>query len=76
MTKIQNKPYKTSLMILVTALKEREAEMFSKMIVGWLEDVGLEHDRLCLSQRPHSHSADCDCGADELSDAIREALIK
>ena len=39
-----------------------------------LEEVGLEHNEMCAITRPHSHSADCDCGRDELQEKVLKIL--
>ncbi len=59
---------------LSKSLSKENAEIFIKWIVDGLKDVGLEHNEMCLMNRPHSHSADCDCGIDELQDKILEVL--
>ena len=59
---------------LAKSLEEEEAETLVKWIVEGLKDIGIEHNEMCLSQRPHSHSADCDCGADELNEKLLDIL--
>ncbi len=62
------------LMKLAKRLEDDEAEILLEWIVENLTDLGLEHPELCLMNRPHSHSADCDCGVDELQKKILDTL--
>lgn len=57
-------------MKLAKSLNEEEAQVILDWMVEYLEDVGLEHNEMCAITRPHSHSADCDCGRDELQEKI------
>lgn len=59
---------------LALRLDVDEIEILLEWIVDGLKDIGLEHPSTCLMNRPHSHSADCDCGRDELQEKILKIL--
>lgn len=59
---------------LSEVLDADETDALIKWIVTTLQDIGMEHDEMCLMNRPHSHSADCDCGIDELQKKILDTL--
>lgn len=62
------------LVKLAKSLEDDEAEIILKWMVEGLEEVGLEHNEMCAITRPHSHSADCDCGRDELQEKVLKIL--
>ena len=62
------------LVKLAKRLEDNEAEILLEWIVEGLTDIGLEHNEMCAITRPHSHSADCDCGRDELQEKILKIL--
>ena len=62
------------LVKLAKRLEDDEAEILLEWIVEGLTDIGLEHKEMCAITRPHSHSADCDCGRDELQEKILKIL--
>jgi hypothetical protein len=62
------------LLKLATHLSEDESNALTAWIIEQLTDLGLDHNEHCLCMRPHSHSADCDCGADDLQDKILRIL--
>jgi hypothetical protein len=62
------------LVKLAKSLEDDEAETILKWMVEGLEEVGLEHNEMCAITRPHSHSADCDCGRDELQEKVLKIL--
>lgn len=62
------------LVKLAKSLEDDEAEFILEWIVEGLEEVGLEHNEMCAISRPHSHSADCDCGRDELQEKVLKIL--
>lgn len=62
------------LIKLAKRLEDDEAEILLEWIVEGLTDIGLEHNEMCAITRPHSHSADCDCGRDELQEKILKIL--
>ena len=66
--------YSDRLMKMAKMLEYREAEIVVAWIMDSLIEVGLEHDEMCAITRPHSHSADCDCGRDELQEKILKVL--
>ena len=59
---------------LSEVLDADETDALIKWIVTTLQDIGMEHDEMCAITRPHSHSADCDCGRDELQKKILDTL--
>jgi len=59
---------------MVKSLEDDEAAFILKWIVDGINEIGLEHDEMCAITRPHSHSADCDCGRDELEVKILKIL--
>jgi hypothetical protein len=62
------------LLSLTKRLDDYELEVLISWIVYGLRDIGLEHNEMCAITRPHSHSADCDCGADEIQDKVLKIL--
>lgn len=62
------------LVKLAKRLEDNEAEILLEWIVEGLTDIGLEHNEMCAITRPHSHSADCDCGRDELQEKVLKIL--
>ncbi len=62
------------LVKLAKRLEDNESEILLEWIVEGLTDIGLEHNEMCAITRPHSHSADCDCGRDELQEKILKIL--
>ena len=62
------------LVKLAKSLEDTEADIILEWIVEGLEEVGLEHNEMCAITRPHSHSADCDCGRDELQEKVLKIL--
>ena len=38
------------------------------------EDTGIQHKENCALFRPHSHSADCDCGFDDMKKKMLSIL--
>ena len=59
---------------LVKRLEDDEAEKFLEWAVESLTAIGMDHSEMCAISRPHSHSADCDCGRDELQEKILKIL--
>ena len=66
--------YSDRLAKLAKILEDDEAQFFLEWIVEGLEDVGFEHNEMCAITRLHSHSADCDCGRDELQEKVMKVL--
>ena len=62
------------LVKLAKSLEDDEADIILDWIVSGLTEVGLEHNEMCAITRPHSHSADCDCGRDELQEKVLKIL--
>jgi len=62
------------LVKLAKTLEDDEAEIILEWIVEGLTEIGLEHNEMCAITRPHSHSADCDCGRDELQEKVLKIL--
>lgn len=62
------------LIKLAKSLEENEADIILQWIVEVLEEVGFEHSEMCAITRPHSHSADCDCGRDKLQKKVLKIL--
>jgi hypothetical protein len=62
------------LVNLAKTLEDDEAEIVLEWIVDGIKEVGMEHNDMCALFRPHSHSADCDCGRDELQKKILRIL--
>jgi hypothetical protein len=62
------------LVKLAKTLEDNEAEIILEWIVEGLTKIGLEHNEMCAITRPHSHSADCDCGRDELQEKVLKIL--
>ena len=62
------------LVKLAKSLEDDEADTILEWIVEGLTEVGLEHNEMCAITRPHSHSADCDCGRDELQEKVLKIL--
>ena len=65
---------KQKLIDLIASLTEKECKKLLAQLSEQLEYVGFEHDKTCLSRIPHSHSADCTCGTDELVDKFLKVL--
>ena len=57
-----------------TLSEDNEAEIILEWIVEGLTEIGLGHNKMCAITRPHSHSADCDCGRDELQEKVLKIL--
>jgi hypothetical protein len=59
---------------LAKTIEDTEADTLVEWIIEGLNDVGIDHKENCALYRPHSHSADCDCGGDELKEKILKIL--
>ena len=59
---------------LVSLLDDNEADMFVSWILECMEN-GFTHFEMCSLYRPHSHSADCDCGGEEVGFKINRTLL-
>jgi len=68
--------YREKLLKIAKALEEEEAELLlTSLKSSDVEGIGfIEHRDLCALVRPHSHSADCDCGADDASQKILDII--
>lgn len=62
------------LIKLAKSLEDDEADIILNWIVEDLTAIGLDHNEMCAISRPHSHSADCDCGRDELQEKVLKIL--